>query len=311
MICKICANSAKNNILRVREMQFGSEEVFQYLECSACGSLQVIDPPSDMGKAYPPDYDKFKKVKYREDSSFIKAALGKKKDRYALFKRSIIGRFINAAFVTDSVVNLMGDAHLSTNSRILDVGCGAGTLLDYLQDLGFTDLTGIDPYAPADSSTGVKIVNKTIEELSDSGKFDVIIFRHSFEHLPAQLVALRKVSALLSKNGVCLISMPIKTEYIWNRYGANWVQIDAPRHYAIHTVKSFELLLERTDLKIDQIVFDSSIFQFLGSEQYERDIPLKSERSYPESPPNRIFKSRQIRAFKKLAKQLNKAGQGD
>lgn len=43
--------------------------------------------------------------------------------------------------------------------------------------------------------TGVKILNNSIEELVDSEKFDVIIFSHSFEHLPDQLEALRKVSA--------------------------------------------------------------------------------------------------------------------
>jgi len=149
MIFKICSNSTKNSILLVREMEFGSEEVFEYLECSACGCLQIVDPPSDMGKAYPPDYDPFKKVTYREDCNFVKAALGKRKDRYALFKKGITGRLINAAFVKDSVFDLIGDANVSTNSRTLEVGCGAGNLLDYLQDLGFTNLTGIDPYAPA------------------------------------------------------------------------------------------------------------------------------------------------------------------
>ena len=52
----------------------------------------------------------------------------------------------NAQIRTDnSLLDLMGNAQIRTDSRVLDVGCGAGNLLDYLQDLGFTDLTGIDP----------------------------------------------------------------------------------------------------------------------------------------------------------------------
>jgi 2-polyprenyl-3-methyl-5-hydroxy-6-metoxy-1,4-benzoquinol methylase len=39
----------------------------------------------------------------------------------------------------------MGNAQIRTDSKVLDVGCGAGNLLDYLQDLGFTDITAIDP----------------------------------------------------------------------------------------------------------------------------------------------------------------------
>ena len=79
MICKICANSEENGILLVREIYFGSEEAFKYLECSACGGVQIIDSPSDMESAYPLDYDPFKREKYREDSNFFKSALGKKR----------------------------------------------------------------------------------------------------------------------------------------------------------------------------------------------------------------------------------------
>jgi len=311
MKCKICTNSEKMGLLLAREKYFGSEEVFKYFECPACGCLQIIDPPSDMKKAYPPDYDPFKKVKYRQDCNFIKAALGKKKDRFALFEKGITGRLINAAFVKDSLFDLMGNAHVSTNSRILEVGCGAGNLLDYLHDLGFTDLTGIDPYAPAHTGSGVKILSKTIKELADSGKFDLIVFSHSFEHLQDQLVTLRKVSALLSKNGVCLIRMPVKTEYIWKLYGTNWVGLDAPRHMTIHTVKSFELLLARTDLTLERTIFDSGTDQFIGSEQYVRGIPLTSEKSYYVDPRKSIFNAQRIRVFKKLARQLNEAEQGD
>jgi SAM-dependent methyltransferase len=287
-------------------MHFGSEEAFHYLECAACGCVQIIDPPSDVERAYAVDYGPFKKVKYRGNNVF-KAALAKKSDRYTLFKEGIIGRLINATFGKESLFDLMGRAHIKTNARVLDVGCGAGNLLDYLQELGFTDLTGIEPYAPTQAGYGTRIMRKTIENLTENNKFDVIVFNHSFEHLTDQLGTLRKVSSLLSESGLCLIRMPVKTEYIWNLYGTNWVQLDAPRHTTIHTVKSFEFLLGRTDLALKRIIFDSLMFQFVGSEQYLKGIPLNSE----VDPKKRLFNARQLRAFKKLAKQLNAAGQGD
>ena len=318
MICKICHNADRNRALLVREMQFGSEEVFTYLECSVCGCLQISNPPSDSESPYPSNYVPFKKLKFRGNLPFVKAAAVKKRDQYTLFKKGIIGRLINTAFgnslldlmgnaqirTDNSLLDLMGNAQIRPDSRVLDVGCGAGNLLDYLQDLGFTDLTGIDPYAPVDIGSGPKILRKTIGDLPHKYKFDVIIFNHSFEHLADQLGALQKTSALISKNGVCLIAMPVKTEYIWDLYGTNWVQLDAPRHYTIHTVKSFEVLLEETDLTLEHTVFNSGTFQFVGSEQYVRGISLTSEQKY-------AFNARRIRAFEKLAKQLNLAGQGD
>ncbi len=310
-ICKVCNNSDKNRQLLVREMMFGSEEAFTYLECSNCGCLQLVDAPSNMEHAYPANYYSFQKPKSYDGGPLT--PLSKKKDSYALFKKGIIGRFVHASRKNRwyALFDLMSNAEVRPNSRVLDVGCGAGELLDNLRDRGLTDLTGIDPYAQENLGSDVKILRKTLEDLGDDDKFDVIIFSHSLEHVPDHLATLRKASALLRRNGVCLIRMPIKTDYIWNRYGTNWVQIDAPRHYMIHTVKSFELLLKGTDLIMENTVFDSSIFQFFGSEQYIRGIPLRSQESYRENPEKSIFNAKQIRTFKKVAKQLNRAGQGD
>lgn len=312
MICGICNNSQKNKILLVREMMYGSERAFTYLECSNCGCLQIVNPPSAMRDMYPLNYYSLQKVNSLDNRPReIVAALTKKKDGYALFKRGIVGRLIYATTEKNGLFDLLGNAQVQTNSRVLDVGCGAGTLLNRLRDYGFTDLTGIDPYTIEHFGSGIRILNKTLEDLGDDDEFDLIIFSHSIEHLSDQLATLRKASTLLNSNGVCIIRMPVKTEYIWNRYGTYWVQIDAPRHYMVHTVKSFDLLLRRTDLVLEDIAFDSSIFQFVGSEQYVRGIPLKSQESYYENKEKSIFSAKQIRAFKKLSKQLNKAQQGD
>ncbi|HJH26402.1 MAG TPA: hypothetical protein C5S37_06415 [Methanophagales archaeon] len=173
-------------------------------------------------------------------------------------------------------------------------------------------MVGVDPYIDEEViNRDVKILKKTIHELPDRQKFDLIISNHSFEHIPDQLETLVKVSKILSENGVCLIRMPVRTEYIWNRYGVNWVQIDAPRHFFLHTLKSFELLVKKSGLIIQDVIFDSTEFQFWGSEQYKRDISLMAENSYSVYPKKSIFTNEQIKEFKKMAKGLNMNKKGD
>jgi len=308
VICEICNNSENNKEFKIREMMFGFRDEFTYFECSKCGCLQIAETPKNMGKYYPSNYYSFKKG---ESKNFLKQILKRKRDVYVLFKKGLIGKAIYKKY-PNPFFDMVSMTKINYKSKILDVGCGAGNLFYSLNETGFKNLVGVDPYIDEDVIEGdIKILKKTIHKLPDSQKFDLIISNHSFEHIPDQLETLLKISRILSEKGVCLIRMPVKTEYIWNRYGVNWVQIDAPRHFFIHTIKSFPYLAKKAGLVIKDIVFDSTEFQFLGSEQYKRDIPLMAENSYSVNPKKSIFTAEQIEEFRKIAKELNMNKQGD
>lgn len=309
MICKICGNSENNKEFYIKEMMFGFRDEFTYFECSKCGCLQIVKIPENMGKYYPPNYHSFKKL--NKPNNLIKNFLKKKRDMYILFKKDFIGKLFHKKY-PDIFLEIVSRAKINYNSNILDVGCGAGNFLYFLNKIGFKNLTGVDPYLKETvKEEGIEIYNKSIHELHNNQKYDLIISSHSFEHIKNQLECLLKIRKILSRDGTCLIRMPIKTDYIWNRYGTSWVQIDAPRHFFIHTLKSFELLVEKTELSIQDIVFDSFEFQFWGSEQYIRNIPLFAENSYSKNPDKSIFTKKEIEKYKKRAKELNVRKQGD
>jgi len=308
MICKVCGNSENNKEFKIKEMMFGFRDKFTYFECSKCGCLQIAEIPKNMSKYYPTNYYSYKKNLTR---NFVKEIFKRKRDEYALFKKGFIRMMIYKKF-PNPLFNLISRTRINYNSKILDVGCGAGNYLHALNRIGFKNLVGVDPYLRESTKEGdVEIYNKSIRELPGNQKYDFIIFNHSFEHISEQLQTLIKVYKLLSEGGVCLIRMPIKTDYIWNCYGTNWVQIDAPRHFFLYTLKSFELLVKKSGLSIQDIVFDSTEFQFWGSEQYKRDISLNSENSYSINPKKSIFTLNEIEKFKKIVKELNTKKQGD
>ena len=222
-----------------------------------------------------------------------------------------MGKIISRKY-PNMLFDMISRIETNYNTKILDVGCGAGNFLYSLNKIGFKNLTGIDPYINEEITNGdVKIYKETINKLPDNKKYDLIISNHSFEHISNQLETLVKVSKILSENGTCLLRMPIKTEYIWNHYGTNWVQIDAPRHFFLHTPKSFKLLVKKSGLVIKDMIFDSTEFQFWGSEQYKKNIPLLAENSYSKNPDKSIFTKKEIEEFKKRAKDLNMKKQGD
>ena len=83
----------------------------------------------------------------------------------------------------------------------------------------------------------------------------------------------------------------------------NWFQVDAPRHFFLHTTKSIAILAKEANLEIENIIFDSTHSQCYMSEKYLQDIPLLDT-------PNKNLDSF-VPHFKKLTKNLNNYMDGD
>lgn len=312
MGCAICGNTEGNRAHAAREMMFGFRDQFTYLECSKCGCLQLVDPPADLTKYYPADYysfqqDPLKVFRGRGLKERIKMPF---RYRYAVTDRGALGKYWYPQH-PDPAARTLVPANVRRRSRILDVGCGSGMLLYALRNAGFSRVMGADPYIDETIlySNGLKILKRSIHEVD--GEWDLVMLHHAFEHVPDPLETLRSASRLLAPGGVCLIRIPVASSYAWQRYGTNWVQLDAPRHFFLHTPESMRVLAEQAGLAVERVAYDSYALQFWGSEQYIKDIPLQSERSYARDQAHSIFSASEIKAFEAQARELNAAGTGD
>jgi SAM-dependent methyltransferase len=233
-----------------------------------------------------------------------------RRNRYALFGHEALGRIAYWKF-PDGILRSLSRVNLTEDSKILDIGCGSGNLLRVLKRNGFKNLLGIDKYIKEDVKyeNGLEIQKAVIQEVE--GKWDLVLFNHSLEHMPDQLETLQVVSELLTKEGICLINLPTVSSYAWKNYRTNWVQLDAPRHFYLHSVESLTILSEKARLRLRDIFYNSTAFQFWGSELYVRGIPLSSCSYYYKNPSDSIFPEAKIRMFNRRAKKLNQTSQGD
>jgi SAM-dependent methyltransferase len=308
MACRICGNSQNNSALRVREMMFGFRDEFKYFECSACGCLQIAEVPENISRYYPSGYYSFQQA---TPDSAVRRFARIRRDRYTVFGSGLVGKVLSKKY-PNTTLKILAAKRPDQEARILDVGCGSGGFLRTLGDLGFKKLFGVDPYISGDiAAAPLRIFKKTILDLPDSDRFDFILFNHSLEHIWNQEQTLSRASRLLAPKGICIVRMPLKTETIWSLYGTDWMQLDAPRHFYVHTVTSLRHLSQRAGLVLQDITFDSTERQFWGSEQYQRDIPLEAENSYGVNPKKSIFTAAQIKVFRQRAGELNRIEQGD
>jgi SAM-dependent methyltransferase len=305
--CKLCLNTRANRTHVVREMMFGTKDEFHYLECSACGCLQLLDPPTSMDKYYPGAYYS------------LRAAV---EPRSSLFSpRSVLKTLRNRAYLMDSPVvtsalyrvipnhqfRAFAAAKPSRDSRILDVGCGEGDFLKDITALGFKHALGIDPFLRQSIRypNGLEIRKCDLDDLAGT-TWDLIMFHHSFEHIPDPQATLQAVATLLSERGCCLIRTPVPA-WAWRNYGVDWVELDAPRHFFLHTKRSLSLLAERVGLRVTRIDYDSDALQFWGSELYRRSIPLSAAQ---QGNPRGFFSAEELKHFRDKAKKLNDCGEG-
>ena len=308
--CRICGNKTMNRPYEIREMMFGLRETFAYFQCSNCQCLQISKIPEDMSKYYTSHYYSFSRGRKKLQIAKLKKSVKKLNNKYAVFGDGIIGKLLYTAFPEPSM-RCLSRIPINKSMRILEVGSGDGGFLLDLAEIGFTNLVGIDPYIEEDISFNkkVSVFKQSIEDVS--GKWDIIIFHHSFEHCEDPETVLMHVSHLLDFHGTCIIRVPTVSSFAWEHYHTDWVQIDAPRHFFIPSIRSMELLAEKANLQLIDVQYDSTAFQFWGSEQYRRKVSLFSDSSYLVNPRKSIFRYADIFLFKKRAKRLNLLKHGD
>lgn len=312
--CRICGAGA-GEWLYPQEMMLGTREQFTYFRCASCDCLQLAEVPEDLGKYYPANYYSFEPT---QDLPIDLRDAFKRKFIYPPMTRHIAGWKSVAGHMLCHLVKhpcvpvwlRFLNRPISFSGPILDVGCGSGSNLLALRDCGFMNLHGLDPFISKSLfyRGGIQIRKSELEEIDD--KFCLIMFHHVFEHLPDPVRTLKKSRKLLEPGGQILIRVPLSDSVAAEKYKEKWVQLDAPRHITIPTRKSMDLIAKKSGLKIVKVTYDSSDFQFWGSEQYLADIPLF--RSCSEAPgAANIFSKEQIEFFAAEAERLNKEEKGD
>lgn len=300
--CRLCGHTEGNRTFAAQERMLGLHDAFTYLDCGTCGALQLLDPPADLARYYPSEryYSYTPQASRRTWRSRLQDIGMRALTDHRLGHFSPLGAALAA--VTDKL-RWVRPGLFTRRSAILDVGCGSGALLLLLQRGGFTDLTGADPFIQADIAYpgGLHIFKRELKDVDRT--FDLILLNHAFEHMPDPLDTLRDIHAHLAPGGQALLRIPIAGSYAWEHYGAHWVQLDAPRHFFLHTERSIRLLAEQAGLVLEHVAYDSTAFQFIGSEKYLHGLRLDEE--------DPALTPAMRKRFAKQAKRLNAEGRGD
>lgn len=173
--------------------------------------------------------------------------------------------------VMDQIIPiLVKDANLTSDIKILDVGCGRGYAMQKFAELNCTNIQGITlskDDAEASRARGFVCTEQDMSftDFSDA-EFDFLFVRHALEHSPYPLLTLKEFNRLLKTNGGAYIEMPSpKCDRLLEQYD---------NHYSIMGPRQWTELMKRAGFDIadhGEIKFKAtdSASDWSGDEVYE------------------------------------------
>ena len=269
-LCRVCGEGSSDTVFQVRSWRLlPQHSSFSYSECSACGSLTLLDDADPSG-FYGASYDRLRPRRTLNPDlrHLVAGRVGRALARSRVMASvSLLDRYASSWYAWFRGSRLTGD------TPILDVGCGNGAMLDHLRLFGFSNLTGTDPFLVSETSEGsIRLRRAELSDLPARPEFGIILFNHSLEHVDDPLESLRAACSRLLDGGLIVVRVPIVGGAAWRRYRDNFSSLDAPLHRFIPTPNGVQYLARRAGAQVVRWVGESTPWYYLASEIIRRGI---------------------------------------
>jgi 2-polyprenyl-3-methyl-5-hydroxy-6-metoxy-1,4-benzoquinol methylase len=137
--------------------------------------------------------------------------------------------------------------------RVLDIGCGHGSLLKELSDKG-CDAYGVELNPDSVEICRKKGLNVRVGSIDDMNFenefFDTVILWHVIEHVPSPKNALDKIRKVLKPGGAVFLSAPNAGSYLAKIFGVHWFAWQIPFHFYHFSPDTFRKIAEKSGYKI-------------------------------------------------------------
>ena len=150
---------------------------------------------------------------------------------------------------------------IPSGGRVLDVGCGTGSVSRLIIDARGCTVLGLEPdadRAAAASANGIEIVGAQLTEelIPELGLFDVVLFADVLEHLVDPFGTLRLAQRFLNDGGAVVASLPnvahwtVRLNLLRGHFDYQSVGIMDATHLRWFTLRSLHRLFRQAGYRI-------------------------------------------------------------
>ncbi len=263
--CYHCGDSGQVLYREIPDWLHSAEGEWDFMKCPNCGVIWLGAASDD--HSMPDPYEEY----YTHDV----ARPGRVRVLSSL-RENVTSSILTQVFAYDSLAKDHGDGGLGaalgsipalrdlvgarvmflnfgSGKRLLDVGCGDGSFLQFMKRLGW-EVAGVDSDPAAvrlAQSQNLRVVRGTLEETPFPGEsFDAITLSHLIEHVDDPRSLLAECRRLLKKDGVLVILTPNTESFGHKFFGDKWRGLEPPRHLILFNERTLVESLERENLLV-------------------------------------------------------------
>lgn len=137
--------------------------------------------------------------------------------------------------------------------KALEIGSSTGILLSLLKRDGW-DVEGVEPSPQAAAVSEKRKVSTIVSTFEKAklgrGKYDVVIFNHTLEHMVNPAAVLKKARTVLKPDGVLFLDVPNFASLSARFSGSSWKYILPEEHFWHFTPSSLFNLLNRAGFTV-------------------------------------------------------------
>jgi len=155
---------------------------------------------------------------------------------------------------------------LLPGARLLDIGCGRGTLVRMARAAGY-QAYGMERSSPPQHSLPYVYTKDLAECRFPDGHFQMVILWHVLEHLRDPRATLDEIHRIIEPQGWLSVAVPNFGGAQAETSGRHWFHLDLPRHLWHFRRRSLDALLEKSGFRVARCSTFSFEYDWYGTLQ--------------------------------------------
>jgi len=273
--CPLCECPGAQRLFFSKDRVHRIAGLFGIYRCGDCRAFFIQPWLSDeeLAPFYPERYSRYRHSRSLDRMTYtgVRRFVLENHYGYPLTNGGTSSALKKAAAFLLSFVMAKGVIPYRGAGKFLDVGCGGGSYLYRLKQMGWI-VYGVEP-----SESGVKQARSLGLDVRRGNLpdahfpdafFDVVRLNNVLEHLVDPHATFHEINRILKSDGFVYITVPNTRSLVFWLFGEDWYGLDTPRHVISYCPQALKTLCDATDFEIAEMNFAAGPFNFVRSMSY-------------------------------------------